>query len=32
MTAKKKRHSADFKAEVALEAIRGEQTAAHLAV
>ena len=31
MTGKRKRYSADFKAKVALEAIRGEQTLAQLA-
>ena len=31
MTGKRKRYSADFKAKVALEALRGEQTAAQLA-
>lgn len=31
MTGKRKRYSADFKAKVALEAIRGEQTVAQLA-
>ena len=31
MTGKRKRHSADFKAKVALEALRGEPTAAQLA-
>lgn len=31
MTGKRKRYSADFKAKVALEALRGEQTVAQLA-
>ena len=31
MTGKRKRHSADFKAQVALEALSGELTAAQLA-
>ena len=31
MTGKRTRYSADFKAKVALEALRGELTAAHLA-
>ena len=31
MTGKRKRHSADFKAKVALEALRGKLTAARLA-
>jgi transposase len=31
MTGKRKRHSADFKAKVALEALRGELTTAQLA-
>ena len=31
MTGKRKRYSADFKGEVALEALRGEQTVAQLA-
>ena len=31
MTGKRKRYSAEFKAKVALEALRGEQTVAHLA-
>lgn len=31
MTGKRKRYSADFKANVALEALRGEQTVAQLA-
>lgn len=30
MTGKRKRYSADFKAKVALEALRGEQTVAQL--